>query len=219
VTEILALAHAWPVFVVLLVFGLLPGVVVRLLSLGYRPDDPRRQEMIAEVYAVPRWERPFWALEQVERVVSEGIWERVVDVADGWLFNRWVLGDGLERHLAAPATFEVPEASDIARLRPGDLVKLVFEPKGRLVTKDVWPERMWVQVTGASEAGFEGTLDNHPIMFNRLHYGQRIRFEARHVIDFWATEDSDEECQSRVLECSQKRSPETPGSEGGQPCH
>ncbi|MDR1431690.1 MAG: hypothetical protein LBI99_06180, partial [Propionibacteriaceae bacterium] len=146
-TEILALTSTWPLFAVALTFGLLPGVVTRVLALGFRKDDPRRQEMIAAVYAVPRWERPFWVLQQVECVFREGILERLLDAAGGRLFNWWVLGDWVAMHLAHPNTFEIPTVDEIALLRPGGSVKLMFDPKGRLVTKRLHPERIWVDIT------------------------------------------------------------------------
>ena len=41
------------------------------------PHDPRRRELVAELSAVPRVERPFWVFEQLEVAVSEGLWPRL----------------------------------------------------------------------------------------------------------------------------------------------
>lgn len=57
----------------LLIFGFLPGAVLRVIVLLYPKGDPRRQEMIAEVYEVPRLERPFWVLQQLEVAISTGL--------------------------------------------------------------------------------------------------------------------------------------------------
>ena len=51
---------SWPTFLILLlVFGLAPGAALRLIVLAFDREDPRRQELLAELYAVPRVERPF----------------------------------------------------------------------------------------------------------------------------------------------------------------
>lgn len=65
---------AWPALAAaLLVFGLAPGVALRLILLLYRKDHPRRRELLGELYAVPRIERPFWVAEQLEIAVFEGL--------------------------------------------------------------------------------------------------------------------------------------------------
>jgi hypothetical protein len=69
---------AWPAFLVaVLVFGFAPGAVLRLIVLGFRRDDPRRRELLGEVYHVPRLERPFWVCEQLERALFEGLGPRI----------------------------------------------------------------------------------------------------------------------------------------------
>lgn len=59
------------------VFGFAPGFVVRLLVFGYDRKNPRRQELVAELYAVPRWKRPMWVAQQLETVLFEGLGPRV----------------------------------------------------------------------------------------------------------------------------------------------
>lgn len=59
--------------IAIVVFGFLPGVFTRLLARAYPKGDPRRAEMIAELYAVPRGERPMWVGEQFERVLFEAV--------------------------------------------------------------------------------------------------------------------------------------------------
>lgn len=69
---------SWQTFgVALLVFGFAPGALLRLIVLAFRRDDPRRSELRAELYAVPRAERPFWVLEQLEVALFEGLWPRI----------------------------------------------------------------------------------------------------------------------------------------------
>lgn len=194
-SEIIASLGAWPLLLVaLLVFGFFPGLAARLISLAFHKEDPRRKELIAEVYAVPRWERPFWVAEQLERAITEGLWERAIDALDGRLFNRWTLGDGVARNLEYPDSFWVPSTDDLDLLEPGDSVKLMFEMKGkpRFREDSMSGERMWVRVTSISGDTFEGELANYPIVFNHLGSGDRVRFGRRHIIDFiYRDEDED----------------------------
>jgi hypothetical protein len=79
--ELLGTAASWPsLLLVLLVFGLAPGFCLRLIVLAYPRSDPRRAELIAELYAVPRIERPHWVVEQLEIAISEGLAHRVTVV-------------------------------------------------------------------------------------------------------------------------------------------
>jgi hypothetical protein len=69
---------SWPVFLVaLLVFGFAPGAVLRLIVLAFPRDDPRRRELLGELYAVPRVERPFWVFQQLEIALIEGLGSRL----------------------------------------------------------------------------------------------------------------------------------------------
>jgi hypothetical protein len=69
---------SWPVLgIALLVFGFAPGAVLRLIVLAYPRDDPRRRELLGELYAVPRIERPFWVAEKLELALIEGLGGRL----------------------------------------------------------------------------------------------------------------------------------------------
>ena len=94
---------SWPTFlIVLLVFGFAPGAVLRFVVLAFHREDPRRQELIAELYAVPRLMRPIWVAEQMEVALFEGLGERLERAATGRLIYRWHLGSGVERNEAYP---------------------------------------------------------------------------------------------------------------------
>jgi DNA-binding transcriptional MerR regulator len=68
---------SWPTLgIALLVFGFAPGAVLRLIVFAFPPDDPRRRELLGELYAVPRIERPFWVIEQLEVGLFEGLRSR-----------------------------------------------------------------------------------------------------------------------------------------------
>jgi hypothetical protein len=79
VGEFLNAIVSWETLLVsLLVFGFAPGAVLRLIALAYDRDDPRRSEMLAELYRVPRLERPYWVIQQLEVALFEAIWERIL---------------------------------------------------------------------------------------------------------------------------------------------
>lgn len=78
VNDLLSAVMVWRTLVTALVlFGIAPGVTLRLIVRLYRKDDPRRRETLAELYAVPRWERPFWVCEQLELAVFSGLGGRL----------------------------------------------------------------------------------------------------------------------------------------------
>lgn len=59
--ELLEAVVSWPsLLLVLVVFGFAPGFCLRLIVLAYPRGDPRRDELIAELHAVPRVQRPLW---------------------------------------------------------------------------------------------------------------------------------------------------------------
>jgi hypothetical protein len=77
--ELLKAVVSWPsLLLVVVVFGCAPGFFLRLFVLAYRRSDPRRAELIAELYAVPRIERPLWVAEQLEVALFEGLVPRVL---------------------------------------------------------------------------------------------------------------------------------------------
>jgi hypothetical protein len=92
----------------------------------------------------------------------------------------FTLEDGEEAHREAPDTFEIPPRAAREALRPGQIVKLMFN-----ITADgeSQVERMWVIVEGKEGDGYVGVLDNQPLATEKLRPGMRIRFQARHVIN------------------------------------
>jgi hypothetical protein len=76
--EFLEAVVSWPSLLsVVVVFGLAPGLCLRLIVLAYPRGDPRRAELIAELYAVPRIQRPLWVAEQLEVALFEGLGHRI----------------------------------------------------------------------------------------------------------------------------------------------
>lgn len=59
--------------IALIVFGFAPGAVLRFVLLAYPPDSMRRQELLAELYAMPTYFRPIWVAQQFETALFEGL--------------------------------------------------------------------------------------------------------------------------------------------------
>jgi hypothetical protein len=69
---------SWPTLVlVIVVFGFAPGFCLRLIVLAYPRRDPRRAELIAGLYDVPRIQRPLWVAQQLEGALFEGYLSRL----------------------------------------------------------------------------------------------------------------------------------------------
>lgn len=78
IAEVISLKGLWGTLVMTwLVFGFAPGAVLRLAVLMFPRGDERRKVLIAELYVVPRWERPVWVAQQLEVAAFEGIGERI----------------------------------------------------------------------------------------------------------------------------------------------
>lgn len=169
----------------MLVFGFAPRLVLRFIVLAFHRDDPRREELLAELYAVPRLERPLWVAEQLELALCEGIWERIVWAATGRIIHRWHLTSGVESNRTTPETFWIPSDEDKDLLEVGDHVKLNFG------MRDGWGERMWVRIEKVGPRRLVGSLCNQPLGIPRLKPDQRIRFTRDDIIDFEYATPSD----------------------------
>lgn len=76
--ELIRLAMSWQdLLAVLGVFGFAPGCVLRLLVMIYPRDNPRRKELVAQLYVLKRRERSLFVAEQLETVLFEGVPNRV----------------------------------------------------------------------------------------------------------------------------------------------
>lgn len=88
--NLVSLVASWrSLLLVVVVFGFAPGFCLRLIVLAYPRHDPRRDELIAELYAVPRIWRPLWVAEQLETALFEGLKQRARS-ASRWLRRRGV---------------------------------------------------------------------------------------------------------------------------------
>jgi Zn-dependent protease with chaperone function len=76
--ELLATVTSWrSLLLVVVVFGFAPGFFLRLIVRAYPRGTPRRDELIAELYTVPRIQRPLWVAEQLEVALFEGLGQRI----------------------------------------------------------------------------------------------------------------------------------------------
>jgi hypothetical protein len=92
-TPVLQHILSWPALLIaLLAFGFAPGIALRIIVLAFKRSDPRRQELLAELYNIPRHDRPFWVAEQLEVALSEGLLPRLVKMV-----KRWNLGHRISR--------------------------------------------------------------------------------------------------------------------------
>ena len=90
-TSVLEHILSWPALLTaLFTFGFAPGCVLRIIVLAFKRSDPRRKELLAELYNIPRLDRPFWVVEQVEVALNEGLIPRLAK-----LIKRWNLGHRL----------------------------------------------------------------------------------------------------------------------------
>lgn len=72
---------SWPgLLLVIVAFGFAPGFCLRIIVLAYPRSDVRRSELIAELYAVPRIQRPLWVSEQLEVALFEGLPQRLAAI-------------------------------------------------------------------------------------------------------------------------------------------
>jgi hypothetical protein len=77
VVELLQNAGLGLVLLAVLVFGVVPGLVLRMLVLIYPKDDPRRRDLLADLYDAPFLERPLFVGAQFETVLFEGVPHRL----------------------------------------------------------------------------------------------------------------------------------------------
>jgi hypothetical protein len=107
VTSLLGFDVPWESFLLfLLVFGVMPGVVLRIIVLAHPRDTGRRKELIAELYAVPRVQRPLWVAEQLELALTEGLGERLARSPDALartalrlVFRSQIILDGMRESM------------------------------------------------------------------------------------------------------------------------
>lgn len=77
-TEFLDLVTSWQMLVLVLsVYGIVPGAALRAIVLLYPSGDPRRRELLAELYGIPHKIRPIWVAQQLETAFFDGLVPRL----------------------------------------------------------------------------------------------------------------------------------------------
>ena len=95
----------------------------------------------------------------------------------------WSLADADAIAEANKYTFYKPSRDVIAKVKPGETVKLIFEFESEK-TDAPSAERMWVLVDSIGSDGvFLGRLDNQPAWITNLAPGDPVRFSASHIIN------------------------------------
>lgn len=69
----------WAVPVVLAIVGPGPVMAMRILGRVWPKNHPRRQELIAEVKALPYRDRVFYVAEMLETAITDGLPQRLVE--------------------------------------------------------------------------------------------------------------------------------------------
>jgi hypothetical protein len=81
--------------------------------------------------------------------------------------------------------FGLPSRKELLKIKPGDLVKLIFILKSRLAIGGYGCERMWVEVKDTDDCEcWVGGLRNTPAMSTKLQYGEEIMFHPLNIIDY-----------------------------------
>jgi hypothetical protein len=93
----------------------------------------------------------------------------------------WRIVSGEERRAEAPYTFFLPRPEQLASLRVGDMVKLLFEYDGEV--EQYGGERMWVGIDRIDDRGFEGRLLSDPCE-THLSKGEPIPFRREDILDY-----------------------------------
>jgi uncharacterized protein YegJ (DUF2314 family) len=93
----------------------------------------------------------------------------------------YTLVDGIAQNAKYPDTFEIPDPHQIEAIRPGDHVKLIFQAADPDPETGCSGERMWVEVTTATDGLYTGTLANMPLLIP-LEHGETVEFTSANIV-------------------------------------
>lgn len=103
----------------------------------------------------------------------------------------WHLDDAEKLAQQYRYTFYRPSPPVLARIAPGDCVKLIFRFESTDPSAPA-AERMWVIVDDMLPDGhFTGHLDNEPRYISDLKHADPVAFEARHIINTQLEDEED----------------------------
>lgn len=126
--ELIEIVASWrSLLLVLVVFGFAPGFVLRLLVRIYPKDDPRRTELLADLYMLGRVERLMFVAEQLETVLFEGLPHRIREIVDSLKTSK--------SEQDAPES-ERPETGEQSDHRPWHLPAALADPSNPFRPRD-----------------------------------------------------------------------------------
>lgn len=186
----------------------LPSHLQGTLAVDMRDDeafDLAFENLLRHVYGQPAIKRPLIGpVPSFDAVASDAQPLRLASFE----IEHWHLASGVVRNELYPETFHIPEEALRRTVKPGDVVKLMFEyafPDG---AEEYGGERMWVEVTSLSGPYYVGRLRNHPFGVEEvedwlnLEFDSEIVFLPEHVIDI---NDSVETPQQRAVKRKRRR--------------
>jgi DNA-binding transcriptional MerR regulator len=97
----------WPLLLGLVLFGLLPGASLRLIVRIYPKGNPRRRELVAELYKIDYQKRLFFVAQNLELALFEGLPAR-------WKSRRRPNGAGADALMPPAAGYRGPQVCKIA---------------------------------------------------------------------------------------------------------
>ena len=102
----------------------------------------------------------------------------VASVAHAFRQTVWRLRSAEEAHVRSSETFLIPSRGVRRDLHVGDLAKLLVE--GTTGGREIVVERMWVEVTDATDGRYRGVLRNTPFLIE-IPASTVIEFGPEHV--------------------------------------
>jgi hypothetical protein len=188
VIELVEAVASWQsLLLVIAIFGFAPGFILRLLVKIYPRDDPRRQELVAELYTLGRIERPLFVAEQFETVLFEGLPHRAKSV---WTSTRKRAGRA-RAWLSAGGYWEVAAwfaaAAGIADFFINKSVELMLFGVSVLVGGYVLKYAMW-------------RVRNRPNRRNQARLRETIFRDLRHFAPDGQLEAKQTEAIQRIVE-------------------
>jgi hypothetical protein len=140
------------------------------------------ENLLRHIYGQPAVTRP--PLGNPPNFAAPVAVPRTVRLAS-FAIEHWELESGMVMNEQYPKTFSIPDEAVRRSMKPGNIVKLMFE---YLYPDDdkIGGERMWVEITELNGPYFVGRLRNPPAMIDEWHdldYDSEVVFLPEHVID------------------------------------
>jgi hypothetical protein len=101
--------------------------------------------------------------------------------------EHWELESGMVMNEQYPKTFRIPDEAVRRALKPGNIVKLMFN-YSYPDDDGIYSERMWVEITELNGPYFVGRLRNGPAALDKrydLEFDSQVVFLPEHVLDVY----------------------------------